>query len=260
MAGLFDCITLIKSILEIKADVQQNKVLCARLLRRVSHCGDILREYREEQHQELIKDAIDDLRYTLPLVKKYVKGYTEKVLGRSIIRVIYAKDHEVQFEELRDRLDHCIDLLPIGQNIDNENRRREDFEELKNILNSSVNEILSSTHDNNRDIVNAIDEFKQDIHSLVTHKFKELFCLEQYELTSLLGVVIDNKAALENRQNEILSVLDGFIFFIQIIYHHTYAQHDINLFVQYSTYKVWEITLNQLIENLIMWLSTIRSL
>ena len=85
-----------------------------------------------------------------------------------------------------------IDRLPIVQIMDQdernalaEKRRISEFTVLKRVINTSVEEILNETHDNNETIIDVMRGFKQDLHQFITNEAGSMFNLRSDELSSL---------------------------------------------------------------------------
>ena len=216
MAGLGDCISLVQTILSIRDSVEQNKALCAQLLRRVDYCGEILRSQQQQQSAAvpLVTETFQDLFDTLTLVMAYVKKYTKKRLGRKFFRAIYAGDDRSQFDDCKDRIDRCIDRLPVVQNMDQSERMRlaeenriADFTELKDIINTSVQDVINAEHEGNHTLLESMDELKGDLHEFIAKEVKGVFDLRPEEFSELQNDMGDKLAAIDRRQQETLEVL-----------------------------------------------------
>ena len=95
-----------------------------------------------------------------------------------------------------------IDRLPIVQIMDQdernalaEKRRISEFTVLKRVINTSVEEILNETHDNNETIIDVMRGFKQDLHQFITIEAGSLLNLKSDELSSS-RVDINDKVAI----------------------------------------------------------------
>ena len=226
MLGIKDCIDICCAIYSVYKKVVQNKALCAQLEEIVQYCDDILTRQKTSSHSSttsssLTQETFQSLHHALRLAEAYMEKYTEKKLGRSIIRAWNVNDDRSKFEEIKEKIDRCIDRLPIVQIMDQdernalaEKRRMSEFTELKRVINISVEEILNETHDNNEAIIDIIRGFQQDLHQFITNEAGSMFNLKSDELSSL-RVDIDNKVAiLDARQKEILEILKGTYMYV----------------------------------------------
>ena len=226
MLGIKDCIDICCAIYSVYKKVVQNKALCAQLEEIVQYCDDILTRQKTSSHSSttsssLTQETFQSLHHALRLAEAYMEKYTEKKLGRSIIRAWNVNDDRSKFEEIKEKIDRCIDRLPIVQIMDQdernalaEKRRMSEFTELKRVINISVEEILNETHDNDEAIIDIIRGFQQDLHQFITNEAGSMFNLKSDELSSL-RVDIDNKVAmLDARQKEILEILKGTYMYV----------------------------------------------
>ena len=92
-----------------------------------------------------------------------------------------------------------------------EKRRISEFNELKRVINISVEDILNEAHDNSQAVVDIMNEFRQDLHQFVNNEAVSMFRLNTQEISSLQVDVNDKLAILDARQKEILDMLRGMI-------------------------------------------------
>ena len=116
-----------------------------------------------------------------------------------------------------------IDRLPIVQIMDQdernaltEKRRISEFTVLKRVINTSVEEILNETHDNNETIIDVMRGFQQDLHQFITIEAGSLCNLKSDELSSPRVDINDKVAILDTRYKEILETLRGIYIYIYI--------------------------------------------
>ena len=227
MFGVKDCIDICLSIYSVYKTVVQNKALCAQLKETVQYCESLLtRQQQQQQHQcsfitgssigVTAEDTFQSLHDALSLGQAYIIKYTEKKIGRSIIRALNITDDRFHFNECKERIDGCIARLPIVQIMDQderfviaEKRRISEFTELKRVINISMEDILNHAHDNSQAVVDIMKEFRQDLHQFVTNEAVSMFRLNTEEISSLQVDVNDKLAILDARQKEILDILRG---------------------------------------------------
>ena len=144
------------AIYSVYTKVVQNKALCAQLHEIVQYCNDILTRQKSSSllststSSSLTQETFQSLHEALSLAKAYQEKYTKKKVGRSIIRAWNVNDDRSKFEDIKEKIDRCIDRLPIVQIMDQderhalaEKRRISEFTELKRVINISVEEILN---------------------------------------------------------------------------------------------------------------------
>merc|ERR1719247_3679429 len=164
----------------------------------------------------LTQETFQSLHQALRLAEAYMEKYTKKKVGRSIIRAWNVNDDRSKFEEIKEKIDRCIDRLPIVQIMDQderyalaEKRRMSEFTELKRVIDISVEEILNETHDSNETIIDIMRGFKEDLYQFITNEAGSMFNLKFDELSSLRVDIDDKLAILDARQKEILETLRG---------------------------------------------------
>ena len=226
MLGIKDCIDMCCAIYSVYTKVVQNKALCAQLYEIVQYCEDILRRQKSSlsNSSSLTEETFQSLHQALCLAKAYQEKYTKKKVGMSIIRAWNVNDDRSKFEEIKEKIDRCIDRLPIVQIMDQderyalaEKRRISEFTELKRVINISVEEILNETHDDSETIIDIMKGFKQDLHQFITNEAGSMFNLKSDEISSL-RVDIDGKLAiLDARQKEILETLRGTYMYVYVL-------------------------------------------
>ena len=214
------------AIYSVYTKVVQNKALCAQLYEIVQYCEDILTRQKSSlsNSSSLTEETFQSLHQALCLAKAYQEKYTKKKVGMSIIRAWNVNDDRLKFEEIKEKIDRCIDRLPIVQIMDQderyalaEKRRISEFTELKRVINISVEEILNETHDDSETIIDIVKEFIQDLHQFITNEAGSMFNLKSDEISSL-RVDIDGKLAiLDARQKEILETLRGTYMYVYVL-------------------------------------------
>ena len=229
MVGIDDCIAICRAIYSVYVKVVQNKALCAQLMELVQHCKDILTRQKSQKSSlpstssSLTEETFQYLDKALRSAEEYMEKYTEKKVGMSIIRAWNVRSDRSKFEEIKEKIDRCVDRLPVVQIMDQdernalaEKRRISEFTELKRVINVSVEEILDKTHDHNETIIGIMNGFKQDLHQFITNEAGSMFNLKSDEISSL-RVDVDNKVAiLDARQKEILETLRGTYIYVCI--------------------------------------------
>ena len=224
MFGIKDCIDICLSIYSVYKTVVQNKALCAQLKETVQYCESLLKRQKQQDSSiirssnTLTEETFQSLHDALDYAKAYITKYTKKKIGRSIIRVMNMNDDRSHFEECKERIDRCIDRLPIVQIMDQdernviaEKRRISEFNELKRVINISVEDILNEAHDNSQAVVDIMNEFRQDLHQFVNNEAVSMFRLNTQEISSLQVDVNYKLTILDARQKEILDMLRGMI-------------------------------------------------
>ena len=224
MFGIKDCIDICLSIYSVYKTVVQNKALCAQLKETVQYCESLLKRQKQQDSSiirssnTLTEETFQSLHDALDYAKAYITKYTEKKIGRSIIRVMNMNNDRSHFEECKERIDRCIDRLPIVQIMDQdernviaEKRRISEFNELKRVINISVEDILNEAHDNSQAVVDIMNEFRQDLHQFVNNEAVSMFRLNTQEISSLQVDVNYKLTILDARQKEILDMLRGMI-------------------------------------------------
>ena len=222
--GIKDCIDICLSIYSVYKTVVQNKALCAQLKETVQYCESLLKRQKQQDSSiirssnTLTEETFQSLHDALDYAKAYITQYTEKKIGRSIIRVMNMNNDRSHFEECKERIDRCIDRLPIVQIMDQdernviaEKRRISEFNELKRVINISVEDILNEAHDNSQAVVDIMNEFRQDLHQFVNNEAVSMFRLNTQEISSLQVDVNYKLTILDARQKEILDMLRGMI-------------------------------------------------
>ena len=224
MFGIKDCIDICLSIYSVYKTVVQNKALCAQLKETVQYCESLLKRQKQQDSSiirssnTLTEETFQSLHDALDYAKAYITQYTKKKIGRSIIRVMNMNNDRSHFEECKERIDRCIDRLPIVQIMDQdernviaEKRRISEFNELKRVINISVEDILNEAHDNSQAVVDIMNEFRQDLHQFVNNEAVSMFRLNTQEISSLQVDVNYKLTILDARQKEILDMLRGMI-------------------------------------------------
>lgn len=224
MFGIKDCIDICLSIYSVYKTVVQNKALCAQLKETVQYCESLLKRQKQQDSSiirssnTLTEETFQSLHDALDYAKAYITKYTKKKIGRSIIRVMNMNNDRSHFEECKERIDRCIDRLPIVQIMDQdernviaEKRRISEFNELKRVINISVEDILNEAHDNSQAVVDIMNEFRQDLHQFVNNEAVSMFRLNTQEISSLQVDVNYKLTILDARQKEILDMLRGMI-------------------------------------------------
>ena len=225
MFGIKDCIDICFAIYSVHENVVQNKALCTQLNETVHYCEGILKKQNQQSFSSssLTEETFQSLHYALSLAQAYHERYTKKKLGRSVIRAWNGNNDRSDFEDCKERIDRCIDRLPVVQIMDQderfalaEERRVSEFTELKRVINISVEDILSEAHDNNQAVVDIMKEFQQDLHQFVTNEAGPMFKLNVEEISSLRADVDEKLSVLDARQQEILEILRGMYLYIYL--------------------------------------------
>ena len=165
--SLIDCIELISIIKSYFDRVQQNIISCRQLIQRSIFLSKVLDEIEcdPKKSSVLVSETMVELKAFLQRAEKLINRCTQRVRLKTLRNLWNADGDYTELEFLKDGFDDFTGRLSVGQIIDHEKRRADDLADTKLMIETSVQEILSSIAEGSQNTTSGIEEIKHDIEA-----------------------------------------------------------------------------------------------